>query len=127
MKILLAVLLCGSLLAAPMASGASQNRPYVLKLLKRGNSVEIDPATFPKEMQEGYRLMTVHCTECHEQDRIIEVLHTGKSRRGTPYGEQNFHEKIIHVMRMGGVAMSRDDAKKLSDFFTFLVTRVKSN
>src|SRR5690242_17333625 len=90
-----------------MQVAGAADKPYVLKVINKGDIQEIDPAAFPKDMRDAYKVMTSHCQECHGQDRIIEVLRTGHSRTGTPYGEKNFHEKIVHMMRQGGVGMTR--------------------
>lgn len=106
--------------------GAAE-KPYVLKVVRKGETQTMDPTAFPKEMQDAYRIMVERCLHCHGQDRIIGALQTGKSRTGTPYGEKSFHEKIVHMLRQGGVGMSHEEAKKLTEFFTFLTEKVKNN
>jgi hypothetical protein len=122
----LVMLIALAMLVSVGRAGAAE-KPYVLKIIKKGEVQEIDPSAFPKEMRDAYKVLTEHCLECHGQDRIIEVLRTGKSRTGTVYGEKNFHEKVLHMMRQGGVGMSRDDARMLTEFFTFLTAKVKIN
>lgn len=123
-KVVLLVIIATMMVAGGVSAA---EKPYVLKVVRKGDAPTIDPSAFPKEMQEAYRIMTDRCLKCHGQDRIIEALKTGKSRTGTPYGESSFHEKIIHMLRQGGIGMSHEEAKKLTEFFSFLTQKVKSS
>ena len=103
------------------------DKPYVLKVINKADSVQIDPAAFPPEIKANFVIMNKHCNDCHGQDRIVEALRTGLSRTGVPYGEKNFHEKVMRMSRRQGVSISREEALKLTELFTFLVNKVSVN
>ena len=93
-----------------------------VKVLGSGNDVELDSRSIPPEMQPGYLAMKMHCVSCHGQERMITTLRTGISPvTREPYGEVDFRDKIIKIMRKPGADLDRDHAKALTDFFLFLL------
>jgi hypothetical protein len=91
-----------------------------------GNDVELDPRTIPAEMQQGYLAMKTFCISCHGQERMITTLRTGISPvTQHPYGEAEFADKIIKIMRSPKSPLDRNNAKVLTEFFHYLINKTR--
>lgn len=98
----------------------------VVRVLGAGDDIRLDPRSIPVEIQTGYRALTQFCLECHGEERIITTLRTGKSPvTRQPYGEREFREKIVKVLRSSKTDLNRDAAKELLHFFTYLINRTR--
>jgi hypothetical protein len=124
-KVLQRYLVCGIVSVALLAGRAgADERLHQIKILGSGTEVELDPQSIPVEMQQGYLAMKLHCLSCHGQERMITTLRTGISPvTKHAYGEVEFHDKIIKVMRSSRADLDRSHAKTLTDFFHFLIKK----
>lgn len=103
---------------------ATAGKPVVVKILSSGNDVEFDPRTIPAELQQGYLTMKAYCVSCHGQERMITTLRTGISPvTKYPYGETEFRDKIIKIMRSPKSQLDANHAKTLTEFFHYLLTK----
>jgi hypothetical protein len=107
-------------------SVGANERQVVVKVVGNGNDVEFDPRTIPADMQKGYLAMQMFCESCHGQERMISTLRTGISPvTKHPYGEAEFNDKIIKIMRSPKSTLDRNNAKTLTEFFHFLITKAR--
>lgn len=103
---------------------ATAGKPVVVKILGSGNDLEFDPRTIPAELQQGYLTMKMYCVHCHGQERMITTLRTGISPvTKHPYGEAEFRDKIIKIMRSPKSQLDANHAKTLTEFFHYLLTK----
>jgi hypothetical protein len=99
---------------------------HLVKVTGSGNDVVMDPRSLPQEMQKGYLAMQMFCESCHGQERMITTLRTGISPvTKLPYGEAEFDDKIIKIMRSPKSPLDRNNAKILTEFFHFLITKAR--
>ncbi len=102
----------------------AEDRGAMVKVVGSGNDVEFDPRTIPAEMQPGYLTMKVYCIGCHGQERMITTLKTGISPvTKHTYGEVEFRDKIIKIMRSPKSNLDASHAKTLTEFFHFLINK----
>jgi hypothetical protein len=108
---------------------AAKEQLHQIRTLGSGNDVEFDPQSIPVEMQTAYLVTKVQCTgACHSQERLITTLRTGTSPvTKQPYGQAEFRDKIIKIMRSPKSTLTRDTAKIVTDFFDFLTTKATLN
>jgi hypothetical protein len=111
-----------------VGSSHAAEKLHQIKIIGSGNHVEFDSLTIPPEMQSGYLSMKIYCLGCHGQERMITTLRTGVSPvTKQPYGEVEFHDKIIKIMRGSHADLDRDHAKTLAEFFHFLSKKAHIN
>ena len=71
---------------------------------------KIDVSSYPKDMQERYKLFSVKCVKCHKLSRPINcdfVL------------EDEWERYIKRMMRKAGTFISEDDGKKIYEFLVY--------
>lgn len=99
---------------------------YEIRVLGAGNEVELDPSSIPAELRSGYLVMKKYCMSCHGEERIISTLRAGISPvTKQPYGDAEFRDKIIKIMRSSRADLDRSHAKELIDFFTIILHRAR--
>jgi len=99
---------------------------HPIRVVGSGDDIHLDPRSIPSEIQSGYQVYTRSCLGCHGEERIITTLKSGKSPiTGQQYGEREFREKIIRILRGSKTDLDRDDARELLFFFSYLITRAR--
>lgn len=92
------------------------------KVVGSSDNQAFDPRSIPAEIQPGYLALKVYCIECHAEERIITTLKTGKSPvTRQPYGEKDFRDKVVKILRGSKTELDRSSAKDLVNFFTFII------
>lgn len=97
----------------------------LVRIIDSGGELRFDPTSIPENLRAGYRAYRTYCLECHGEERIIVTLRTGRSTvTGETYGEQEFRQKIVKVLR-GGTDLDRESAREIYRFFSHLIRRAK--
>ena len=89
-----------------------------VRTIGTGEGLEIDPASVPPSLQEGYTLMKRACVSCHGQARLLLPIQLCRDKKHDE--EQCVRDIKVPVMRMlrrPGVNLSRQEGKILIDFF----------
>lgn len=104
---------------------ASQLRAaQTLRVTVSEGEMTFDPRTIPSEIQPHYMLFKKFCLDCHGEGRVILTLRTRRSPvTGERYGEEEFRQKIVRILRGSKNDLDREAAKELITFFSYLINR----
>jgi hypothetical protein len=108
-------LCCALLIITTLPSAAA------LKVIGKGNQMQIDVSSYPSKMKERYLIMKVKCVQCHTMERTIVALQTGVA----PISGQLFDKSAakaygIKMMRKPDARMTREDVKEIVELLYFL-------
>lgn len=93
-----------------------------LKVLGKGEQMQIDINPYPNKMKQGYLLMKVKCAKCHTLERTIIAIQTGVA----PISGQIFDKSAtraygIKMLRKPDSNMSKQEVKDVIEVINFLI------
>ena len=89
-----------------------------IRTIGSGDKTEIDPASLPPQLREGYELMRRSCLSCHGESRTLDpIRHCREKNHNEEYCVRDIRVAIMRNLRRPGVDLSREEGKKLIDFF----------
>src|SRR6266571_2601139 len=93
-----------------------------LKVIGKGDQMQLDPAAFPNNMKERYLLMKIKCAKCHTLERAVVAIQTGIAPiSGQPFDRDATRAYGIKMMRKSGSNMSKQEIKESIDLLNYLV------
>ena len=90
-----------------------------MRVMGSGEDMEIDPASVPAHLREGYAIMERTCLACHGEERFLELVKDCREQKNSSrsYCEQEVRQAVGHNLRRPGVDLDREDTRKLFEFF----------
>ncbi len=108
--------LCLSVAAAGLAQAE-------LKVSGAGKDAKLDAAQFPAEQQDRLKIFEAKCGKCHDLDRPITAVKTGKTPiSGGPFDEEGIKGYVTKMMRKPNSGIEQADAKEIIIFLRFART-----
>jgi len=93
-----------------------------LKLIGKGNQMQVDPSAFPSKMKERYVLMKFKCAKCHTLERVVMAVQTGIAPiSGQPFDRDATRAYGIKMMRKSGSNMNKQEIKDIIELLNFLL------
>ena len=111
----------GLCLAATMVSGIAFAE---LKVTGSGKEARMAPDQFPAEHQDRLKLFEAKCGKCHDLDRPITAIKTGKTPiSGGPFDDDGVKAYVTKMMRKPNSGVEQADAKEIIILLRFARTR----
>jgi mono/diheme cytochrome c family protein len=105
------------LLVCALTTMAGAEAHAVIRTIGTGEKAEIDPASLPADMREGYALLLKACLACHGQDRVLQpIRHAQEQKYNEEYAIRDIKVAVMRNLRRPGVDLSRQEGKTLQDF-----------
>jgi len=93
-----------------------------LKVIGKGDQMQLDPAAFPNNMKERYLVMKLKCAKCHTLERTVVALQTGIAPiSGQPFDRDATRAYGIKMMRKSGSNMNKQEIKEIIELLNFLL------
>ena len=109
-------------LALAVASGSAMAE---LKVTGSGKDARMAPDQFPAEHQERLKLFEAKCGKCHDLDRPITAVRTGKTPvSGGPFDDDGVKAYVTKMMRKPNSGVEQADAKEIIILLRFARTLV---
>jgi hypothetical protein len=106
--------------ASAMVSGSAFAE---LKVTGSGKDARMDPAQFPAEHQERLKLFEAKCGKCHDLDRPITAVKTGKTPiSGSAFDDEGVKAYVTKMMRKPNSGVEQADAKEIIILLRFART-----
>lgn len=97
-----------------------------LKVIGKGDSMRLDPSSFPPQMKENYNVMKVRCVKCHTLERTIVAIQTGVAPiSGQPFDRNATRAYGIKMMRKPDSNMSKPEIKATVDLMNYLLVEAE--
>ena len=94
-----------------------------LKVNGSGKDARLDPAQFPAEHHERLKLFEAKCGKCHDLDRPITALKTGKTPvSGGAFDDEGVKAYVTKMMRKPNSGVEQNDAKEIIILLRFART-----
>jgi hypothetical protein len=101
----------GLCLATALTSGSAFAE---LKVTGTGKEARMAPDQFPAEHQERLKLFEAKCGKCHDLDRPITAIKTGKTPvSGGPFDDEGVKAYVTKMMRKPNSGVEQADAKEI--------------
>jgi hypothetical protein len=85
-----------------------------LKVTGTGKEARMAPDQFPAEHQERLKLFEAKCGKCHDLDRPITAVKTGKTPvSGGPFDDDGVKAYVTKMMRKPNSGVEQADAKEI--------------
>jgi hypothetical protein len=103
-----------------VASGAAFAE---LKVTGSGKDARMSPEQFPAEHQDRLKLFEAKCGKCHDLDRPIIAVKTGKTPvSGGPFDDDGVKAYVTKMMRKPNSGVEQADAKEIIILLRFART-----
>jgi hypothetical protein len=110
----------GLCLAFTMAAGPAHAE---LKVTGSGKDARMVPDQFPAEHQDRLKLFEAKCGKCHDLDRPITAIKTGKTPiSGGPFDDDGVKAYVTKMMRKPNSGVEQADAKEIIILLRFART-----
>ena len=94
-----------------------------LKVTGSGKEAKMAPDQFPAEHQERLKLFEAKCGKCHDLDRPITAIKTGKTPiSGGPFDDDGVKAYVTKMMRKPNSGVEQADAKEIIILLRFART-----
>jgi hypothetical protein len=118
MKKLLLTLLLVSLTATAAHAG--------LKIIGKGDTMRLDPSSFPPAMKADYEILRVRCVKCHTLERTIVAIRTGVAPiSGQPFDRNATRAYGVKMLRKPDSNMSKSEVKATVELLNFLLVETE--
>jgi hypothetical protein len=96
-----------------------------LKVTGAGKDARMAPDQFPAEHQERLKLFEAKCGKCHDLDRPITAVKTGKTPISAgPFDDDGIKGYVTKMMRKPNSGVEQADAKEIIILLRFARTLV---
>ena len=110
----------GLALATALASGSAFAE---LKVTGTGKDARMVPDQFPADQQDRLKLFEAKCGKCHDLDRPITAIKTGKTPvSGGPFDDDGVKAYVTKMMRKPNSGVEQADAKEIIILLRFART-----
>jgi hypothetical protein len=93
-----------------------------LTVLGKGDTMRLDPSSFPPQMKANYEILKVKCVKCHTLERTIVAIKTGIAPiTGQPFDRGATKAYGIKMLRKPDSNMSKAEVKAAVDLLNFLL------
>jgi hypothetical protein len=94
-----------------------------LKVTGSGKDARMAPDQFPAEHQERLKLFEAKCGKCHDLDRPITAIKTGKTPISAgPFDDDGIKGYVTKMMRKPNSGVEQSDAKEIIILLRFART-----
>ena len=94
-----------------------------LKVTGSGKDARMAPDQFPADQQERLKLFEAKCGKCHDLDRPITAIKTGKTPiSGGPFDDDGVKAYVTKMMRKPNSGVEQADAKEIIILLRFART-----
>jgi len=115
-------LLATTLLIVTTASAAHAG----LKVIGKGDSMRLDPSSFPPAMKANYDVMRTKCVKCHTLERAIVAIQTGVAPiSGQPFDRSATKAYGVKMLRKPDSDMSKPQVKQVVDLMNYLLSEAE--
>jgi len=93
-----------------------------IKVIGRGNALNIDTSGFPPKMRAAYALMAQKCTRCHTIERVIVAVQSGVCPLSKTRFTKKTSESIVARMYLKPESnMTKKEARTILEFINYLL------
>jgi hypothetical protein len=94
-----------------------------LKVNGSGKEARLAPDQFPAEHQDRLKLFEAKCGKCHDLDRPITAIKTGKTPISAgPFDDEGIKAYVTKMMRKPNSGVEQSDAKEIIILLRFART-----
>lgn len=93
-----------------------------LKVVGKGDAMQLDPSAFPPAMKVNYDVLRSKCVKCHTLERTIVAIRTGVAPiSGQPFDRSATKAYGVKMLRKPDSNMTKPEVKASVDLMNYLL------